>query len=471
MRRSREITMVAFQPFPIVFALLGVFNWQTTAPENTVIVFASCARQDKPALAWGAMAAMKPQLSVLLGDNIYGDTVDMEVLKAKYSLLSKVSGFKALREACPMMAVWDDHDYGVNDGGASYPQREASRKILLDFFGEPQSSLRRTQSGGIFTSRIFGPDGRRIQVILLDTRYERSALKKAPGGPSAGYLPDSTSAAVMLAESQWKWLEGELKQPAEIRLIGSSIQVVSEDHRFEKWANMPLERERLFKTIRASGASGVIVMSGDRHLGDISSMDAGLGFPLIDITASGINQASQAYRQAEPNRHRIAGMPWGNHFGAVRVSWSTNDPLVSLELRDETGDLVVSHRVPLSALRPKSKMAEANNVKLAEGEITPAVAREMVGKKVIVRFRVESTGKAKDGSRFFLNSQKDFRSPENLTVVVEMAKLSDGLKAKGLKDVQADFEGKVVRVSGMLTLFRDSPQIILDSAGDISLEP
>jgi hypothetical protein len=164
-------------------------------------------------------------------------------------------------------------------------------------------------------------------------------------------------------------------------------------------------------------------------------------------------------------------MPWGNHFGAVRVSWSTNDPLVSLELRDETGDLVVSHRVPLSALRPKSKMAEANNVKLAEGEITPALAREMVGKKVIVRFRVESTGKAKDGSRFFLNSQKDFRSPENLTVVVEVAKLSDGFKAKGLKDVQADFEGKVVRVSGMVTLFRDSPQIILDSAGDISLEP
>jgi alkaline phosphatase D len=40
------------------------------------------------------------------------------------------------------MAVWDDHDYGVNDGGGDFPAKEISRKAFLDFFNEPMASDR-----------------------------------------------------------------------------------------------------------------------------------------------------------------------------------------------------------------------------------------------------------------------------------------------------------------------------------------
>ncbi|MCY2949415.1 MAG: alkaline phosphatase D family protein, partial [Planctomycetota bacterium] len=242
------------------------------------IVFGSCARQDRPAPIWATMASNKPLMTVLLGDNIYADTKDMELMRAKYQMLASNLGFQSLRKSSPIMAVWDDHDYGMDDAGANYPQREASKKIILDFFEEPEKSARRSQAGGIYTSRVLGQEGKRIQIILLDTRYSRSDLKKAQGGSQTGYIPDSSSNAVMLSPEQWIWLEEQLKQPAEVRLIGSSIQVVSEDHRFEKWANMPAERSRLFETIRKSGANGVVILSGDRHLGEISSMDAGLGY-------------------------------------------------------------------------------------------------------------------------------------------------------------------------------------------------
>lgn len=441
--------------------------------EFDTIVFGSCARQDRPAPVWESMAAIKPQLAILLGDNIYGDTQDMEVMKAKYGMLADSPGFKSLRMACELMAVWDDHDYGVNDGGGGYPQKEASRKVMLDFFGEPKNSLRRSQPGGIYTAKIFGPPGRRVQVILLDTRYQRSELKKAPGRGATGYLPDPSPSAVMLSPEQWDWLGEQLAQPAELRLIGSSIQVVSEEHRFEKWANMPLERAKLFAAIRKAGAGGVVILSGDRHLGEISSMDAGIGYPLIDITASGINQASPTYRQVEANRHRVAGMPWGNHFGAVRVDWSKSDPLVRLELRDEAGDVVVSHRLPLSALNPKATRnlptVEPEIIKLAEGEVSPETAKGMVGKKVTVRFRVASSGKAKDGSRLFLNSNKDFRSPDNFAVVLDLKKLAEGLKAKGLGDLQNEIEGKVIRVTGTVSVFRENPQVVVESVGEFDV--
>ena len=315
-----------------------------------------------------------------------------------------------------------------------------------------------------------GQEGKRLQIILLDTRYSRSDLKKAPGGSQTGYIPDLSSNAVMLSPEQWIWLEEQLKQPAEVRLIGSSIQVVSEDHRFEKWANMPAERSRLFETIRKSGANGVVILSGDRHLGEISSMDAGLGYPLVDITASGINQASPTYRNAEVNKHRLAAMPWGNHFGVVRVDWSRADPLIRLELRDEDNDVAVSHRIPLSALKPRGKVKSgvpSPSVNLADGEISPETARGMVGKKVSVRFRVASAGKSKDGVRVFLNSSQDFRGGDNLAIVLELKGLEAGLKKKGILSPQSDLTGQVIRVTGMVSTFRDAPQIIVANSDDL----
>ena len=65
-----------------------------------------------------------------MGDNIYGDSEDMSVLKAKYKVLGEKNGFKKLRERAVIMATWDDHDYGLNDGGAGFVKREASQQLF-----------------------------------------------------------------------------------------------------------------------------------------------------------------------------------------------------------------------------------------------------------------------------------------------------------------------------------------------------
>ena len=81
--------------------------------------------------------ASHPQLLLLLGDNIYADTKDMNVMRRKYAKLAAMPGFRALRDACPILATWDDHDLGANDAGSDYPKKEDSQKIFLDFFGDP----------------------------------------------------------------------------------------------------------------------------------------------------------------------------------------------------------------------------------------------------------------------------------------------------------------------------------------------
>ncbi len=323
------------------------------APPLRRIAFGSCATQERPQPIWDAVAAAKPDLLLMLGDNIYADTENMNVMRAKYAKLAAMPGFQTLRASVPILATWDDHDLGVNDGGSDYPMKVESQKVFLDFFGDPEDSPRRKRAG-VYDAKVFGPAGKQMQVIMLDTRYFRSSPLKKKTAPAKGegpYEPNPDPSTTMLGEDQWRWLEEQLRQPAEIRLIASSIQVVAEDHGWEKWMNLPHERERLYRLIRETGAEGVVFLSGDRHLAELSMMDGGAGFPFYDVMSSGLNQAAKSWRPLEVNRHRVATMNWGDNFGLVTVNWDLPDPEIALQIRDVKGDVFLSQKIRLSTLR------------------------------------------------------------------------------------------------------------------------
>jgi alkaline phosphatase D len=315
------------------------------------VLFGSCAKQEKPVPIFKTIADHRPDLFVFLGDNIYGDTTDMNVLKAKYAKLAAIDGFARLTKSCPILATWDDHDYGVNDGGRDYSKRVESEQVFLDFWKVPADSVRR-QRPGIYDSAVFGPPGKRLQVILLDTRYFRSPLKKAAqrrtGGP---YTPDLDRSKTMLGDAQWKWLKRQLEEPAELRVIASSIQCVSEDDGQETWSNLPTERTRLFRLIKDTKANGVIFISGDRHWAELSRTQEGLQYPIYDLTSSSFNQL-HARGTPTKNRYRhIATTFHKENFGAIDIDWSKQDPTISLEIRDLNNKLQLGKTIQLSELK------------------------------------------------------------------------------------------------------------------------
>ncbi len=330
---------------------------QTAVADDAIerIAFGSCAHEDKPQDIWKAVVAEEPDVFVMLGDNIYGDTEDMATMRAKYGNRAANPNFARAREAMPFLATWDDHDYGVNDGGAEYPMRDASQTEFLDFFGVASDSPRRARKG-VYHAEIHGPEGKRVQFILLDTRYHRGALARDESRPrNAGpYVPGEDDTVTLLGEEQWAWLGEQLRQPAEVRIVASSIQVVAEDHGWEKWTNMPHERQRFFDLLKETGAAGVVVISGDRHLGEISLHTEAIGYPLYDVTTSGLTQSRSGFRGvSEPNRHRIGTMFWGNNFGLIEIDWDAEpSPRIRLQLRDEEGDVMFQQKFPLDLLRP-----------------------------------------------------------------------------------------------------------------------
>ncbi|HLQ44722.1 MAG TPA: alkaline phosphatase D family protein [Planctomycetaceae bacterium] len=436
--------------FVIVSTLLRADEPQ---PVRT-IAFGSCAHQEKPQPIWEAVVAAKPDLFVFLGDNIYGDSENIDVLKAKYDKLAAVPGFQALKAACPILATWDDHDFGADDVGANYPKRVESQQLFLDFFGVPADSPRRRQEG-VYNAAIFGPPGKRVQIILLDCRYHRSPLKKRanPVKGQGNYEPHTDKTTTILGEAQWTWLKEQLQQPAEVRLIGSSVQVIPEDHGYEKWMNFPHERERLFQLIHDTQAVGVVLLSGDRHLAELSVLkDDNIGYPLYDLTSSGLNQGFKGWRPLEVNRHRVATMNFGNNFGVIAIDWDSTPPRLSLQIRDESGDITIQQKVSLATLQPKSK---------PKSPTSPKLAKQHVGKEFTVEFQVRSTGTSKNKEFIFVNSEEDYREADNLTIVLDVKALDEDFHREHIDEPVKFFVGKKLRIRGTVTLRQERPQILV----------
>ena len=434
----------------------------------TKIAFGSCVDQDKPVPIFDTMAATKPDLLLLIGDNMYADyekgkrvKSTPEIIRDRYQQMAKVPGLVKLKAASGrVLGTWDDHDYGQNDAGAGWPHKDAAQKEFHDFFGTPADSPRRARKG-IYHAEVFGPPGKRVQVILLDLRYFRSPLKKGPFDPVTRitpYLPNTDADATLLGTEQWKWLEEQLKKPAEVRLLVSSIQVVADEHPFEKWATIPKEREKLYALLNSTGANGVLILSGDRHLADISVDTKSIGYPLYDVTSSGFNQATKNWRAPEKNSYRVAGMPYGDNFGFIAIDWA-DDPRVSVQIRDEDGDATGGFKVRLSTLKGSGPVVV---VPLPEGALAPADAAKKVGEKVTVQFAVRSVG---GKTNLYLNSQKDFRARDNFALVLLM-KAQTGAWAKAGPDT---FVGKTVRATGKVEMTKQGA-VQLEIAAERGLE-
>ena len=212
------------------------------------IAFGSCANQDRPQPIWEAVVATKPELFLFIGDNIYADTDDMDVLRRSTSYWAVKSRLSRAEDR--LARCWRPGTTTTSartTPGPSTRRRQESQKVFLDFFGVPKDDLAAARRACTH-ARTSARAGKRVQIILLDTRYFRSPLKKGfkSGEPGEGqrgvYVPDADMEATMLGEKQWKWLEEQLDVPAEVRIIASSIQFVADEHGSEKWGNFPHER-------------------------------------------------------------------------------------------------------------------------------------------------------------------------------------------------------------------------------------
>ena len=317
----------------------------------TRIAFGSCAKQDKEQPIWNQVNAWKPELFIFLGDNIYADTEDMAVMRAKYDQLAAKPGFQQLRRQSKVVAIWDDHDYGKNDAGREYPKKQESKDIFLDFWGEPADSPRRKRPGN-HMSYVFGPKGKRVQVILPDNRWWRSGLIGNTEVPKdhGPYLTNTDPNAVMLGREQWQWLTEQLRIPAEIRIFASSTQVLADAPGWETWALFQAEQQRLFDLIDFTGTTGLFCISGDTHYAELSKREDNVPYPMWDMTSSGL---TETWAYVAPNKYRLGEGHDVQNFGRIEIDWSGSEPRIQLGVDGVDGKELITQTLHLSELKPK----------------------------------------------------------------------------------------------------------------------
>lgn len=205
----------------------------------------------------------------------------------------------------------------------------------------------------------------------MDTRYHRDPLS---GDGS------------ILGDAQWMWLERELKSPpTTITIIVSSIQVISNHSAttgplfyIELWGRFPREKSRLFKLISDSKREGVFFISGDVHFGEIARYNCAAGYPLYDITSSGLTQAVEkavspplrfivrilawltpAIMRVKDKSCRYRSCTYGQpNFGTIEINWGSDPVVLKFHIRDEKGLPVTALKISLSELQGQKMDSE-----------------------------------------------------------------------------------------------------------------
>ena len=328
------------------------------------IAFGSCMKQNMPQPFWDTVMKVNPQVTILAGDQVYPEdcnNTECTNLQVAYAQLEQHPSFAGAKARLPMVAILDDHDYGLNDCHDTNPYKDVAKDLFFDFYQIPPDDERRAPdrtTEGLYTSYEWGPVGQRVQLIVLDTRYSRS--KFLYSAKLWAYVPDHHNHTKrMLSENQWDWLEHQvLARPANVRLVVSSVQVLTQGvWGFEHWHLIPHELGRLKHLLKkychnvdADSQSLPILLSGDRHIGAFYYDDE---YDLNEVTASswthtiphgydpdGVQCATPEDCIEEDVAH-VGDSVTENHFGVVKVDWDQRSVDVSL-VRSET-----SHGYPV----------------------------------------------------------------------------------------------------------------------------
>lgn len=305
-------------------------------PDKYTLAFGSCNNQFTANTLWKEILKNKPDIFIWGGDIIYCDTYDMKFMEKNYTQQKNDSSYMDFINQVETIGTWDDHDYGINDGGVEYSKKDSVQQIFLDFFNIDQNNPRRSQQGVYFSQKI-KINEHIINLLLLDTRYFRSTLTEDPTGVKR-YIPNKSGEGTFLGEKQWNWLEKEMNNSkADFNIIMSSVQFLSYKHGFESWGTMPHEVTKLKKLIANSNAKGVIILSGDRHIAEIS-VDSipNITYPLIDITSSGLTHSYTSF-SGEENSYRIGNVVSDKNFGILKFDFINNT--VTMEIRGESNKL------------------------------------------------------------------------------------------------------------------------------------
>ena len=322
----------------IHFLILFLVSINTYSNQEILTLgFGSCLHQDRSMAILKTIEKKELDLFMFIGDNVYGDQEDGELDKLIRTYKQQFNNLENFLQNVSTEFIWDDHDFGLNDGGSNYRYKDIAKSLFLETWQIPANDPRRLRDG-LYFDKIINKNGLKIHLIFLDNRSFKSEWKLTDEFNKKGkerYIEDFNPEKTLLGKNQWKWLKDKLIVESDIKIIISSLQILSLGHGWESWDKFPLEREKFLKLIDESNISNLFILSGDRHRGGFYQFKTVGNNNIYEFTSSSLNLPIP-FNTEEKGPLRIGSTYRKANFGVLRLY----EDQVVMEL---TSDLSLIH--------------------------------------------------------------------------------------------------------------------------------
>ena len=329
-----------------------MFKTAPAGPSKFLLGFGSCARwqeyPDQP--IWNALDRWQPDLFCWLGDNIYADTVEPGIMSDLYKIQRAVPEYQEFGNRVPQLAIWDDHDYGLNNSDKNNPMKEDSLALFKRYWPNPSFGTENTP--GVFFRYQYGG----VDFFFLDNRYHRDPNEKADG-------PDKTH----LGADQLAWLKEGLKAssaPFKLLICGGGWSHNPDSFGEDNWTSYQHERNSLFNYIRDEEIGGVLLMSGDIHRSEANCIpwSAQGGYDFYEFACSALAQDTPMPESIETPEIRLREPFTGGHnAGLIEFDLTQDDPVVKFNVINFGAQTVWDDPITLRASELKNGVSSWKN--------------------------------------------------------------------------------------------------------------
>ena len=358
-------------------------TWDSIRPNTRRVVFASCfsPRLSQPDFGGVLAAAARyaPDWFVWTGDAVYPKDNSVASLRRVYAQAVENTWYAELVDvlggaAAGVDGTWDDNDLGVNDGGAAVAERAARQRLFLDFIGKGGVASRAPEArDGVYSShRVDLPGGRRVGVVLLDTRSHREphaipslghfrwvpfiSVFSAGTRWVAAFCGLYNTEATVLGDAQWRWLERLVAEEAPALdglVVVSSIQVTTTNPIVESWGHFPTAKKRLLTLL--DGLNTVVFVSGDVHFAEVGGHEvtsSGVTHTAVEgrkrLLARPVQRYYSSHRDSPVEKHVFGGKNWlALDLPGEDARSDGSGASLRFSVRDENGDVVIPKAYPL----------------------------------------------------------------------------------------------------------------------------
>jgi alkaline phosphatase D len=338
------------------FTTMDLWQWRKPPPEFSFLT-GSCAYfneplYDRPGTPYGkdssifeSMAKESSAFMLWLGDNWYTREPDFY---SEWGLWYRAHRDRSLPilqpflKAMPHYAIWDDHDYGPNNGDKSYVFKEVSRKIFMNYWANPTYGQ---NNEGIYTRFTWGD----AEFFLMDDRYFRSNDEMSP------YAFDKPNPQKrMWGERQMDWLKNALIQSnATFKFIVTGSQTLNPASPYDCLQSYPIEYNELMDFLAAEKINGIMFLTGDRHHSEVIRYDRIGAYSLYDITSSPLTSSvAKVGGKEKDNPARVAGtLVEQQNYTRISLSGKTGERKLLVEFLGIKGDKLASWSIDEKELK------------------------------------------------------------------------------------------------------------------------